>query len=380
MKMQLVLGAFVLLSVTGVAEVTSLLDRSTKVDPKKAAPADPPVMGPQEMNVHIAGFDVYGGGSLNAVSLKQHFGAEIDQWFRLGLAADPSVLALEKRLADAIQKKYDLAFAQWSIVQHLEPSNLAIYVTLDVVEKKDAGVRLNFTAAPKVSLADPGGLIAQWEEYQKIAMGLVEIGEIQLDAVDCEALHCPFGHKHPKLQKYEKIFLDGAKKHAVALSEVVVKESRPESRASAAFLLAYSKDGKRVVDGLLGGVADPEDIVRNNVMRVLGDIAEYHSEFLIPIKPVAAALNFPRVSDRSKAINVVYFLAMGSAQARQYLMENKLGTLVSLMGSIQPDHRLAAHAILRKLSGKNYAATDLQAWANWSKRIASGNRGVALRQ
>src|SRR3989338_221011 len=136
----------------------------------------------------ISGFEVYGSTRIDASSVRRYFGTEIDQWFKLGLSADPSVTALEKKLLKAITDKFDLAFAEWSIVQHLEPPNIAIYVTLDVVEKADAIRRMDFLAPPTKQLSDPGGLLALWDEYKKVALGLVEMGELELDTIDCEAL------------------------------------------------------------------------------------------------------------------------------------------------------------------------------------------------
>lgn len=366
--------------VLSAADVTSILkppaSAKTEVDmlSSNVAPAgeNPLNSKVQEIKPVIAGFEVYGSSRVNATLIKQSFGTELEQWFRLGLAADPSVTALEKKLSEAIRQKFDLAYAEWSIVEHLEPSQIGIYITLDVVEKKDVPRRMNFKQLDSpAELPDPGGLIALWDEYQKTGLNLVEIGELQLDAVDCEAFHCPFGHKHPRLQKYEKLFTEGVKKHADKLAEVLAKHTIPEHRAAAAFLLAYSKDGKSIVERLVPSVRDTSDLVRNNALRVLGDIAEFHPEIIIPTKSVAAALEYPRVTDRSKAINVVYFLAMSSPQTRQYLIENSLGTLLAMLACEQPDHRLAAHAILRKVSGKNHTAADFIAWSNWVKRTGS---------
>lgn len=320
----------------------------------------------------FAGLDVFGSSRLNETVLRKTFGTEIDQWIKMGLAGDPNTVDLERRIAGAIRTKFDLASADWSVLQYVEEGRLVVYATLDVVEKKDVSRRAGFNVIPKSELPDPGGLIAEWQEYQKTALGLVSVGEVRIDTEDCEAFHCPFGHKHPKLQKYEKIFLEGAKTFGKELAEILVKDGRAEIRGAAVFLLAYLKDGKTVVERVMPAVRDPEDLVRNNALRVLIDIAQYHSEIPVPVKTVVEALDFPSASDRSKAANVVYFLALGAPQVRQYLMDNALPKLVSLVASVQPEQRVTAHAILRKLSGKNLAATDIQGWSNWSKKAGQG--------
>lgn len=49
-------------------------------------------------------------------------------------------------------------------------------------------------------------------------------------------------------------------------------------RGSAAFLIAYTPDGKRVVDALLPALRDPSPYVRNNASRVLAAMAHDHPE------------------------------------------------------------------------------------------------------
>src|SRR5207237_7400534 len=95
-------------------------------------------------------------------------------------------------------------------------------------------------------------------------------GQIAAEAEACHAFHCPFGHKHPLLKKYEKLFVDGVKKHEKELVEIQMKDKRPEYRANATYLLAYLKDGKKVVTQMVDRIKDPEAMVRNNALRVLG--------------------------------------------------------------------------------------------------------------
>ncbi len=54
-------------------------------------------------------------------------------------------------------------------------------------------------------------------------------------------------------------------------------------------------------------------------------------------------------------------------------MKSSVPTLLQMMGSSQPDHKEIAHGILRKVSGKEYAATDVQSWKNWYAKLSSGS-------
>jgi hypothetical protein len=58
-------------------------------------------------------------------------------------------------------------------------------------------------------------------------------------------------------------------------------------------------------------------------------------------------------------------LALNSKEAKEELARTSLDVLVRLLDMEQPDQRDMAHSILRKVSGKDFAANDLAAWANW---------------
>jgi len=326
---------------------------------------------------YIASFETFGSGKINERVIKELLGEEFNTWITKGLKGDPSASELEARLLDKIKKKYNFALAEWSIVQYFEPGDMAIHLTLDVVEAADVAVRMPFRAAPTADLPDPGGLLKTWVEYETIALDLTERAEIDPDAGKCAALHCPFGHKHVKLKKYEKIFLDGARKNEAALAKILKESGNDDYRASSAYLLAYLKDGKKVVDYLSDAIKDPDDLVRNNVLRVLGDIAEHHPEYVIPLKPLQAAIDFPRVSDRSKALYALYHLVSNSRPARDEVLKSNVIELLRLLESKQPDHRDLAHGILRKISGKDFTVTDVRAWNDWYNRLDGGKRSLS---
>jgi hypothetical protein len=305
--------------------------------------------------------------------LKEFLGKDLDVWLAKGLASDPSAMEMEERFVTRIKKKFGFPFVEWSIVQHFDPGQLSLHLTLDVVEEKDVARRMPFFGAPKEEFSDPLGLIKAWDEYESLALDLVESGEVEPEAEKCVALHCPFGHKHPKLKPYERVFQAGLKTQGPKLLEILKSDKRANYRASAAFLLAYWTDEKKkVVDGMVDRIKDPDAVVRNNALRVLGDIAEFHKETPVPLAPVLPALDYPKVSDRSKALYVVHLLSLASNQAREELLKSSVPTLVSLMECKQPDHRELAHGILRKISGKEFPDSDSRAWLAWYKKLAPG--------
>jgi hypothetical protein len=331
---------------------------------------------PGEAQPYIASLSVYGTSRLNEVTLRKFLGKELDEWIAKGLKGDDTSVQLEDKLAEKLKTKYGFAEASWSVVQFFEPDDLGIHITLDVVEKADAAKRLNFLPEPKGEFPDPDGLIAAWAEYEGTALKLVESGTLTPQTEKCVALHCPFGHKHEKLKKFEKIFVDGVKKNVDALANILQNDKRGEYRAAAGYLLPYFSDGNRVVSLMVSRVRDPDPLVRNNVLRVLGDIAEFSPQYVIPVKPVVTALDFPKASDRAKAVYVVYLMALNSQSARDEIRKTAGPELLQLLAGKQPDSRDFSHGILRKISGRDYPATDVAAWTVWYQKL-SKDRGVS---
>jgi hypothetical protein len=318
---------------------------------------------------YVASLDTFGSSRINEAKIKEFLGADLNAWLDKGLNNDHTAPDLEKKLSERIKAKFGFALAQWSVVQYFQPGDMAIHITLDVVESGDVATRMPFQSEPTGSLPDPDKLIRQWHTYETTALELVEKGEVNPDSEQCVAFHCPFGHKHPKLKRFERIFVEGVKKNEKQLATILTTDHRPDFRGAACYLLAYLKDGNKVVNYELGRIKDPEELVRNNALRVLGDMAELHPEYVIPPRMVIPTLHYPRVSDRSKGVYVVFQLAGGSKDAKEEIIHNAVPDLLALMESKQPDHRDLSYGVLRKISGKDFPIEDLKSWKEWYAKI-----------
>jgi len=323
----------------------------------------------------VAGIDTFGSPRINEVVLKEFLGKDLDTWVEMGLSGNPAALELENNLVKRVKDKWGFAQVDWSIVEYFEGETLPLYITLDVVEPQDVATRMPFKSTPTGEHKDPDGLIKAWAEYQDTAIELIETGQIEPEADQCKAFHCPFGHSHARLKRFEKIFTDGVKKNFQSLVDIQTNDKRGEWRASATYLLAYHKDGKKVVSLMVDRIKDPDVETRNNALRVLGDMAEFHPEFVIPVGSVLEALKFPRVSDRSKALYVVYLSALSSQDARNQILKKWVPEILEILQCKQIDHKELAHGILRKISGKEFAGTDITSWKNWYAK-SPGDRTV----
>ena len=329
-----------------------------------------PAPAPGDNQPYIASLGVFGSARLNETILRQTLGKELDTWIGKGLSGDETAMQMETKLADEIKKKFDFAYADWTVMQFFESTDLAIHITLDVVEKSDVAKRMPFKAAPMTTLKDPDGLLAAWRQYEEIALDLVDKGEVNPDTEKCPAVHCPFGHSHKKLKPFEKIFSEGVKKNEKALTEVLNSSKVMDDRASAAYLLAYLNEAEKVAALMIPAIKDPEPLVRNNALRVLGDIAEKNKEVILPIKPILEALEFPRSSDRSKAVFLAMMMASGSQQVRDEILKTGVPSLLSMLKGNQPDQRDFSHNILRKISGKDFPSSDYLAWSGWFQKVS----------
>jgi hypothetical protein len=351
------------LAIVSVAEDTIPL-KSKTTQPKQETAAS---LQPQP---YISSLGVFGSSRVNETMLRQALGKELDTWLGKGLKGDETALQMELELAEKAKKKFDFAVADWTVMQFFEPTDLAIHVTLDVVEKADVSKRMPFKSAPKGEFKDPDGLLSSWRQYEEIALDLVEAGAITPDTEKCPAVHCPFGHSHKKLKPFEKIFSEGVKKNEKVLVEILNQSAQMDDRASAAYLLAYLNEPNKVSSLLIPAIKDSEPLVRNNVLRVLGDIAERNKDVVLPSKPFLEALEFPRSSDRSKAVFVVLMMSSGSQQVREDVLKSSVPALLAMLKGNQPDQRDFSHNILRKVSGKDFPVTDYLAWNNWYQKLS----------
>lgn len=320
----------------------------------------------------LEGTDLYGSSHLTLEMVKKSHGELLQKCIDEFLAGNMEDYQRDKKIfSESLTKDYNLAFASLTIIQYYNlydiPGRQA-YATIDVVEKADTTQRMSFLSRPHGHYPDPDGLLKAWEEYQQIGFELLRSGEISGMRVDCPAFHCIFGHEHPRLAPFKDVFVQGVAKHKRELMQIFANEERDQARASAAFLLAYVRDGRELVQILSRRMNDGAEDVRNNVLRVLSDIAQFHRDLILPIEKVIPMLDYPETTDRNKASAVIWGVISDSAQLQRYrmlIMQKAVPILLRTLRLQQPNNHDFAYLILRSLSDKDYGERNYAAWENW---------------
>jgi len=181
-------------------------------------------------------------------------------------------------------------------------------------------------------------------------------------------MHCALGFNHPQLEHMEDAFIEKTPGRMKELTAVLRGDRQANRRAAAAFVLAYGKDRKQVVDALLPSIDDPNASVRNNVVRVLVMIQQDADTVVVPLKAALHALRFPTTTDRNKAGYLLANIAEHASPAERMRIAREAGdTLIAMAAMQQPNNRDPAIKILEAISGETHG-TDAVAWRAWLKQ------------
>lgn len=267
-------------------------------------------------------------------------------------------------LAAQIRAGGDFAYVKPSLVTYSETQTS--YLTVDIVDRRDAEQRMPFRKPPEGLYPDPGQLLVAWGAYYDKVFDLVRRGQLWPPPADCPSFHCLGDPRQPDLAHFTAPFASVAD-HGDELALILRDDARAEHRATAAFLLAYLADGNTVVTDLLPAIHDSSALVRNNALRVLAEIALHHPEIDIPIDPVIEALSFPATSDRDKAAATLERLLTrpDGARLHRQVARDAGRVLLAMLALAQPNNHDFAYKILKQISGQSYGARDYEAWRGW---------------
>jgi hypothetical protein len=283
----------------------------------------------------------------------------------------------EDFIARLIESKQRLlAVAPWLAcgVTVTELDTHQTFVTAELVEPGDAW-RMPFFAAPTGEVADPEGLLAAWTDYQRRFWALRRQGAVpEFGEGTCRAQVCHGGFAHPELAPLEPRFTEGVPRQAEALLRVLREDKDSNKRYTALLMLPYVSSPEWLRDAALPAVRDPDRGVRNEALRLLGELQREQPRVFIPLDPVLEAVWYPTTSDRNKAgWALVALLQVEGAARRAHILERSGEALLQMF---QMKNRLdhePAHDVLALLAGEDLGE-DVAPWRAWVRRVSADPR------
>lgn len=322
----------------------------------------------------VASIDVYGTDRLDSEVIRAAHGDALQQLADLyAHGTNDEYVTFRDELLESVCGDLDVAFARLTLVPGWgDPATVPMSVTFDVVEHADAARRMPFRAAPDGAPEDPQGLVAAWRAYERRGAELRDRRE--LPSIACDALHCLFGFTHADLVPFGETFDRLVPDEVDRLRDVLRNDADAAKRASAAYLLAHSRDPVVTAEALADAILDPSHLVRNAAMRVLGQMGrDSERAQLIPLGPILQAVSFPTVYDRNKALTTLRWL-IGTPERKRTTAEGIGPELLALLRLGTEANHGPAHEVLRRLSGESHGARDYEAWNAWLDRfLADGS-------
>lgn len=321
-----------------------------------------------ESTTTLKDVDVYRSGSVTAEQLRELFGRKLQVYAQLHGKARPasvrSAARLKAEMEQAVSGLGDFAFVELFLGRYLTSAERSEYITFDIVERREVAARMPFAPKPAGKVPDPAGLLAAWQDYSALGARLRAAGAVAFERPPCPAYHCLWGSVTPELAAYEQRFMKEAAANKDALFKVLAGEADAGKRAAAVYVLAYVRAGKPMADLMLKTLDDPSPEVRSAALQVLADMAVYHKDVFIEANKLLPALDYPTVSDRSKALAVLVGLSDDPNYA-PYLRSRAAPRLLELLKQRQPNVHDLSYAVLGILSKESFDSRDYKAWQGW---------------
>lgn len=282
-----------------------------------------------------------------------------------------------KKLAEArerIAKRFPFAQCRFEFGAFYDNS---LYITVDWVDKGEEW-RMKFDPAPTENLPDPDGILAAWDDAGDKREALIAKGELpafnshpltEQFGTCHHALLCMGGFGHPELAPLEQKFIDGVPKHFDEIVRVLREDADPKKRTLAAMVLSYAPSREKVAQAALPSVRDPDQGVRNEVLRLLGSAQEGVDHVIVPLDSILDALWFPHETDRNKAGWALVRITEVEHGAHAKHIAEKAGEMLVEMASMRSrlDYE-PAQRVLKAISGEDHGG-DAAAWRAWLARV-----------
>lgn len=318
--------------------------------------------------------DVYKSNQISIDIIKGKFSREFqtisDVMLSVGsLHSEKNTQLLSDSISKITSGIYEMgSFSYIGVSPIVYPGDKVVHITVDLIDVKDTTRRPCFLSEPKENIKNIDHLISHWMDYEKIGFELLLNENQNILYKSCPANHCVFGFDHALLKKYKYIFNTLVPTYKHMLVETLRKDRDENKRAACAYLLAHIKNRNELVSILVPSIFDSSELVRNNVMRVLGVVLINNPSIKFPIDSVFKALDFPATTDRNKALLIISALSTNPTYIK--FITKKVGDkLIDHLRLSQPNLHNLAYETLKKISGKKYGEYDYQSWDNWLRQV-----------
>ncbi len=318
------------------------------------------------------GLDVYRSEALSPVKARALFGARLARIVSLRNQRRPDSTNKAEILRREIEREAEkipgVASAQLVISEYFTSVDHALYATFDIVDENDRG-RLAFTPAPKKTLTDPGGLLADWTNYYELGSVLSRRGQMPVERPDCPGFYCLWGGATPELDALQKKFIVGAEAKERELITALRHEANAAKRAAALFILSYGRRGDKVIELCLAALKDPAPPVRGAGLQILADIINLRKDLRVDADLILPRLDDPSSSVRGKTLGLLVPLVDIPLQRKKILAAAQ--RLIGILKLAEPGSHDLAFTVLRQLSLKTFDQRDYENWQKWARESAA---------
>jgi len=310
--------------------------------------------------------DLYRSEQISAEELSARLEPLLTDYARLRRESGPRKAArLQAKIETKVRAMGNFAFVRLYYGEYANSAGRSSYVTFDIVDAKEQKNRMPFRGVPVGRFDDPGGLLAAWKRYDAVGLKQSAQGYIDDDSHPrCPGFYCRWGSGTPELASLEGKIAAGAQPNKTALVSIARDDAAAEKRAAAIYVLSYVVDGANLAHLMLSALDDPDEKPRAAALQVLSALAVDHKDISLDLGRLAAVLDYPTVSDRSKALEVMLAKA-GDPAARSTVISQVVPRLLPLLKLTQPVNHDPAFTILTMLSGESYDRRDYASWEKW---------------
>jgi len=319
------------------------------------------------------GTDVYRSTVLSNDKARALFGARLSEIVALRNqhrpASNDKAEVIRKQIEQEAAKIPGIASVTLAISEHFTSVDHSMYITFDIVDEADRG-RLAFSPMPQRTVADPGGLLADWKSYYDIGAALSRRGQMPVDRPDCPGFYCLWGGATPELDALQQKFIVGATAKDRELRTVMAHEADAEKRAGALFMLSYGTRGERVVEACLVALKDPAPVVRGAGLQILADIINHRKDLRVDADKIIPLLDDPSSSARAKTLGLLVPMVDVPEQRKKILAA--VPRLIDILKLSEPRSHDLAFTVLGQLARKSFDRRDYPSWEKWALESTEG--------